>query len=116
MCSLGSHLSDPIADLDLLETPELSDVAGGDGRAPHDGPVLENADRGHLVLQVAAETKPVAASHRSGEHPDIGDPLAGGAPFDLEHAARDGPISIAHGCWQQLRDAGHQWHHTRSRD
>ena len=64
----------------------------------------------------AAETEPVARSHRSREHPDVGDLLATGATFDLEDRARDGAVSSARGFGQQLRDTGHQRLHASSSD
>ena len=52
-CSAAAvrELADRVADLDLAETPELRDLAGGDGRTLHGGPAVEDADRGHLLLE-----------------------------------------------------------------
>ena len=46
----GPGLADPVADLDLVETPELRDRARGDRRTLHGRPALEDRDRRDLVL------------------------------------------------------------------
>src|SRR6266508_2535293 len=53
--SVASGLANPVADLYLAETPELSDRARGDGQTLDGGPAFEDRDRGHLVLEIAAE-------------------------------------------------------------
>src|SRR5438105_8671685 len=104
MRATRSPLADPVADLDLVETPELSDRARRDGRPLYGRPALEHRESGHLVLEIAAEAQPVARADRSGEHPDIGDLLAARAAFDLEDGSRDRAVGIAGGCRQQLLD------------
>ena len=55
-----------------------------------------------------AERRPVADPHGAGEHPDVGDLLAGRAALDLEHRAGQRAVGVAGGGRQQLGDAGDQ--------
>ena len=54
----------------------------------------EDPDSRRLRL-VATDPHALARPERAGEQPDVGDPLARGRPFDLEHAAGDGSVGIA---------------------
>ncbi len=122
---------DLVADLDLVQAPELADLAGRDRRPGRGRPALEHADRGHLVVLAAvvlaavvlaavvlaaSGTQPVPGSDRAREHPDIGDLLAGGAALDLEDAARDGSGFVARRGRQELGEASHQRRHARPGD
>src|SRR6266568_837155 len=108
-CAVSADLSDPVADLDFVQAPELADLASGYRFAPRRGPALEDSDGCHVVFEVDAEPQPVAGAYCSREHPNVGDLLATDGAFDLEDAARDGPVSIARGARQQFGDASHQW-------
>src|SRR6266568_3025593 len=108
-CAVSADLSDPVADLDFVQAPELADLASGYRFAPRRGPALEDSDGCHFVFEVDAEPQPVAGAYCSREHPNVGDLLATDGAFDLEDAARDGPVSIARGARQQFGDASHQW-------
>src|SRR5271165_1706696 len=94
---VGAGLSNPVADLNLVQTPELADLASRDRVAPRRASASEASDGRHLVLQAGAEQQPVAGADRSREHPDVGDLLAVAAAFDLEDTAADGPVSVACG-------------------
>ena len=50
----GSRRSDLVADLDLVQAPELADLAGRDRRAGRGRPALEHADRGHPAFPARA--------------------------------------------------------------
>ena len=116
MGSVRSRLADPVADLDLVEAPELSDRPRRDGWTLDGGSVLEHRDGGHLILEITAEAQPIARPERPREHPDVHDLLAARAAFDLEDRTRDRAVGIAGGCRQQLGNAGHQLLHTRTGD
>ena len=88
-------LADPVADLDLVEAPELRDSTRCDGLTLHGRAALEDRDRGHLVVCRAADVQPVAHPDRAREQPGVHDLLAAGAALDLEDRARDGAVGIA---------------------
>ena len=113
---LRSGHADRVADLDVRQAPELSDLARGDRRARSGPAAAEDADRGDLLLLALAEAQPVPGAHPAREHADIGDPLAGRAAFDLEHGAGGRTVGIALGHRQQFADAGRQRGYSRARD
>src|SRR5262249_43462742 len=111
-----SRYTDSVADLDIAETPELSNLPCGDRRTPHGRAALEHADRGHPSLVIPAELHAIPHAYCSREHTNISDLLPGCTAFDLEHGARNRAIGIAFGSRQQLFDAGDQRIHARAGD
>ena len=75
LAPLPSPIASPI--WTSRETPELSDLARGDGRRCTAGPRSKTAIAVTLPSSVAAEAQPVARADRAREHPDVGDLLAG---------------------------------------
>ena len=114
--SIASGLADPVADQDLAESPELSDRACRDGRALYRGSLLEHRDGGHLALEIATEAQSITHADGPREHSDVCDLLAARAAFDLENRPGYRAVGISLRCRQQLRQAGHQWLHARTRD
>src|SRR5439155_17101298 len=85
--------ADGVADLNLAVAPELADPAGGDRGCRTRRTIVENENGRHLRI-AAANLQPVADADASSEHPDIGDPFARRAAFDLENVGRDGCVDI----------------------
>ncbi len=108
--------ADRVADPDLAQAPERSDLARGHRRAPNARAVVEDADGRHLAVGLLAELHAIPDSNRARVHADVRDLLSAGASFDLEDGARDRAVDVAFGRRQQLRDAGPQHIDARSGD
>ena len=93
--SIRRRVADPVADLDLAQAPELPDLTRRDGRSLDGEPLLEHRERGHLALEVAAESQQITYSQGPGEHPDVRDLLAACAALDLEDRRRKRAVRIS---------------------
>src|SRR5258708_36597505 len=63
--------SDRIADPNIAEARELSDLPGNDRRALNGRPAVEHADRRDLPLVVFPDLYPALPPERSREHADV---------------------------------------------
>ena len=100
--------ADRVADPHRPEAADLRDLAGTNVVPRDRGAAVEDADRGHLAVDPAADAHALARPKRAREHPDVGDPLARRAALDLEHRARGRGSRVTGRSRQQLRDARRQ--------
>ena len=108
MLDTASRLAEPVADLDLPQTPELRDLACANLVLLLGVAVREDPQCGYLPGVEA-----VADLHRPGEDPRVGDAIPCRAALDLEDARRERAVVVADSRRQQTRDPVHHVLHAR---
>ena len=112
-------IAQPVADLDPGQAPEPPDLARRAPRRPAAAPPWPKTRIAVTLAPAPARPSPahpLPNSHRAGEHPDVGDLLAGRAALDLEHRAATGPPGPARPRGQQFADARGQRLRARAGD
>ena len=100
--------ADRIADTGRAKAADRRHLAGSNDRRPRRAGRCEDVDRRRLALLPVPDTDSHPRPQRAAEQPHVGDPFAGGRPFDLEDATRHRSVGIAVDARQEVIDAREQ--------